>query len=81
MAQRECKVQSSHMTSQVVLKPAPSVSLALPAEHGIPATGDLASKIIVSGFSCTALELNYALCIFYIKSELLVQVTLNTATI
>ena len=51
--------ESSHMTSQVVLKPAPMVSLALPAEHGIPATGDLASQIIVSGFSCTALELNY----------------------
>ena len=69
------------MTSQAVLKPAPVVLLSLPAEHGIPATGDLAAKRIVSGFSCTALELNYALCTFYIKSELLVQVTLNTATI
>ena len=58
---------SSHMTSQVVLKPAPVVLLSLPAEHGIPATGDLASKIIVSGFSCTALELIYAHYVYFIS--------------
>ena len=63
------------MTSQVVSKPAPVVSLALPAEHGVPATGVLASKIIVSGFSCTALELNYELCISDTKMDLLVNVS------